>query len=76
MYLKKLVNKIGPNWICAEKVAHAAFGETDYNEPTNRNVYEIGLKKNQTKETIIKAIEVPVICATMRQPTIPKTAIE
>ena len=67
---EEVVNKIGPNWLEANNVSHTAFGGTGYKEPQMRNVYEVGLSANQNFQTI-KATEIPVICATIRQPKVP-----
>ena len=72
---QKLIDKIGPEWICSEEIACATFGNTTAGKTQHRNVYQLGMS-GIDKDLSISVTEIPTICAALHKPAIPKQIID
>ena len=66
-----LVKRVGPKWLCTQKVACATFGNKNSNEIKCRNVFSLDLTSSCGNSEVILT-EVPNICAALSKPKIPR----
>lgn len=73
---RSLVDKLGPQWVGNQHVAYAAFGSKKPSKSEFRNVFNVYLKGNNGDFHSLLVTEVPVICAPVYSPEIPRSVMD
>ena len=68
---KKLIEKIGGEWVDSQPLAVATFGTDEVSCTTSRDVYRIMLKGNNGHNVSLNATAIPTICPPVSQPKNP-----
>ena len=68
---KKLIEKIGGEWVESLPLSVATFGTDEVSCTTSRDVYKFMLKGNNGHNVSLNATAIPTICPPISQPKIP-----
>ena len=71
-----LVQKVGPEWVGTQSVSYAAFGSKTSSKSELRNMFQVNLKGSGGTSEFLTVTEVPVICAPLFRPEIPRFVME
>ena len=71
-----LVQKVGPEWVGTQSVAYAAFGSKTSSKSELRNMFQVNFKGSGGTSELFTVTEVPVICAPLFRPEIPRFVME
>ena len=73
---QSLVNKLDAEWVGGQHVAYAAFGSKKPSKAELRNVFQVHLKNNDGNFQSLFVTEVPVICAPVYNPEVPRHVLQ
>ncbi|MEE4247170.1 MAG: DUF1759 domain-containing protein [Kangiellaceae bacterium] len=68
---RDLVKRVKPRWVSSNTLSYASFGSGTASQPMVRGIFEVDLPGVK-----LHATEVPVICATLQRPPVPREVIE